>query len=100
MIDAFSRLCGTGQDITVTGDLSSAWEDMGVLPSSSPNAGAIVQHDLSGNLDSCITIRSAEVARGVVRIQAGAGIVADSEPEAEYQEVLDKLSSLRAALGR
>ena len=62
-------------------------------------AGAVIQHDFSGNLDSCIAIRSAEIRGGRVRVQAGAGIVADSRPQAEWREVADKLASLRTALG-
>ena len=61
-------------------------------------AGAVIQHDFSGNLDSCIAIRSAEIRGGRVRLQAGAGIVADSRPDAEWNEVLHKLGSLRNAL--
>jgi anthranilate synthase component 1 len=61
-------------------------------------AGAVVQHDFSGNLDSCIAIRSAEIRGGKVRVQAGAGIVADSRPGKEWDEVRHKLGSLREAL--
>jgi anthranilate synthase component 1 len=61
-------------------------------------AGAVVQHDLSGNLDSCIAIRSAEIKGGRVRVQAGAGIVADSRPAKEWDEVRHKLGTLRKAL--
>ena len=62
-------------------------------------AGAVVQHDFGGNLDSCLAIRSLELARGVARLQAGAGIVADSDPAAEWDEVNHKLAGLRRALG-
>ncbi|MEK7859173.1 MAG: anthranilate synthase component I family protein [Elusimicrobiota bacterium] len=61
-------------------------------------AGAVIQADFSGNLDSCLAIRSMSLKRGVARLQAGAGIVADSSPEREYQEVLNKLAGLRRAL--
>ncbi len=61
-------------------------------------AGAFFQHDLTGNLDSCIAIRTMRLNRGRVILQAGAGIVADSSPEREYQEVLNKLGGLRRAL--
>jgi anthranilate synthase component 1 len=61
-------------------------------------AGTVLHHDLSGNLDSCITIRTMGLQDGVARLQAGAGIVADSSPEREYQEILNKLLSLRRAL--
>jgi anthranilate synthase component 1 len=61
-------------------------------------AGAVLQHDFSGNLDSCITIRAMGLEKGTARLQAGAGIVADSNPEREHQEILNKLLSLRRAL--
>ena len=62
-------------------------------------AGAVVQTDFAGNLDSCLAIRSLELQNGLVRMQAGAGIVADSNPAHEWQEVMHKLSGLRKALG-
>jgi len=62
-------------------------------------AGAVVQADFAGNLDSCLAIRSLELVGNKVRMQAGAGIVADSKPVAEWNEVMDKLSGLRKALG-
>ncbi|MBF0443349.1 MAG: chorismate-binding protein [Oligoflexales bacterium] len=52
--------------------------------------GAVVAYDLSGNLNSCITIRSLHVKDGVGVVRAGAGIVADSRPEKEYDEVVNK----------
>jgi anthranilate synthase component 1 len=55
--------------------------------------GAIGYVDFSGNLDSCIAIRTVVIKDGVARFQAGAGIVADSVPEKEYQETLDKLAA-------
>jgi anthranilate synthase component 1 len=61
--------------------------------------GALVQADFSGNLDSCLAIRALELENGVARLQAGAGIVADSRPAAEWNEVMDKLKGLRKALG-
>jgi anthranilate synthase component I len=61
-------------------------------------AGAFFQRDFSGNLDSCIAIRSLELYGGKARLQAGAGIVADSRPEAEFQEIVNKLAGLRRAL--
>ena len=61
-------------------------------------AGAVLQHDFSGNLDSCIAIRTMRLMAGKAVLQAGAGIVADSSPAREYQEVLNKLLGLRQAL--
>lgn len=62
-------------------------------------AGAVVQADFAGNLDSCLAIRSLELEGDKARLQAGAGIVADSSPAAEWNEVMDKLKGLRKALG-
>ncbi len=52
----------------------------------------------SGNLDTCITIRTVLFARGVATIQVGAGIVADSEPEREYQETMNKARGVLRAI--
>ena len=61
-------------------------------------AGAIGYLDFSGHLDCCITIRTIAMKDGKAYVQAGAGIVADSEPAAEYQETRDKASALLRAL--
>ncbi len=55
-----------------------------------PYAGCIGYFSFSGNLDSCITIRTIVAYNGKAYIQAGAGIVADSQPQKEYQETLNK----------
>jgi anthranilate synthase component I len=62
--------------------------------------GAVLYADFSGNLDSCITIRSMVAQNGQGHIQAGAGIVADSVPEAEYQECLNKAQAVIRAIER
>ncbi|WP_263353052.1 anthranilate synthase component I [Acidicapsa acidisoli] len=62
--------------------------------------GAVLYADFSGNLDSCITIRSMVAQSGQGHIQAGAGIVADSIPEAEYQECLNKAQAVLRAIER
>lgn len=62
--------------------------------------GAIGFVDFSGNLDSCIAIRTATVEDGVVRCQAGGGIVADSVAEFEYNETTHKLMSMVTAIER
>ena len=49
-------------------------------------AGAVGYIDFAGNLDFCIAIRTITISDGVARVQAGAGIVADSNPAAEYEE--------------
>ena len=52
----------------------------------------------SGNLDSCITIRTILVKGKTAYIQAGAGIVADSDPEKEYQESINKAKGMIKAI--
>lgn len=61
-------------------------------------AGGILYLDFSGNLDSCIAIRTLVAKDGVAYIQAGGGIVADSVPKQEYQETVNKARALLAAL--
>jgi anthranilate synthase component 1 len=63
-----------------------------------PYAGAVGYVSFSGNLDTCITIRTVLFARGVATIQVGAGIVADSEPEREYQETMNKARGVLRAI--
>jgi anthranilate synthase component 1 len=60
--------------------------------------GAVGYLDFAGNLDFCIAIRTISMRDGHVQIQAGAGIVADSDPAAEYQETRDKARALIEAL--
>ncbi len=60
--------------------------------------GAVGYLDAAGNLDMAIAIRTAVVEKGVCRIQAGAGIVADSVPEREYAEAEAKARALFAAI--
>jgi anthranilate synthase component I len=61
-------------------------------------AGAILYLDFTGNLDSCIALRTLVAKGGRVHIQAGGGIVADSVPEREYQETVNKARALVTAL--
>ena len=61
-------------------------------------AGAIGYIDFAGNLDFCIAIRTITIRNGRALIQAGAGIVADSNPAAEYEETRDKARALLQAL--
>ena len=63
-----------------------------------PYAGAVGYVLPGGTMDTCITLRTIVVADGVARLQAGAGVVADSEPEAEHRECLAKLAALEAAI--
>ncbi len=60
--------------------------------------GAIGYISFSGNLDACIAIRTIVVDQGVAYIQAGAGIVADSNPESEYDETVNKAQGMVAAI--
>jgi anthranilate synthase component I len=61
-------------------------------------AGAVGYLDFAGNLDFCIAIRSILLEKGKAYIQAGAGIVADSNPTAEYEETRDKARAMIRAL--
>jgi anthranilate synthase component 1 len=61
-------------------------------------AGAVGYVDFAGNLDFCITIRTVVMASHKAYVQAGAGIVADSNPAAEYEETRDKARALVRAL--
>jgi anthranilate synthase component 1 len=62
--------------------------------------GAVLYADFSGNLDSCIAIRSMLAIGGNGYVQAGGGIVADSVPELEYQESLNKAKAVMRAIER
>jgi anthranilate synthase component 1 len=61
-------------------------------------AGAVGYLDFAGNLDFCITIRTVMIENGRAYVQAGAGIVADSNPAAEYEETRDKARAVIRAL--
>ncbi len=60
-------------------------------------AGALGYFSYDGNLDSCITLRTALLKDGVLYIQAGGGVVADSDPAAEYMETVNKAGALLKA---
>ena len=61
-------------------------------------AGAVGYFDYSGNMDTCITIRTVVLEDGVARVQAGAGIVADSVPALEFEETVNKARALLKAI--
>ncbi len=61
-------------------------------------AGAVGYFDFSGNMDMCIAIRTLVARNGQLFYQAGAGIVADSDPESEYMETVNKTKALRRAI--
>lgn len=63
-----------------------------------PYAGAVGYFSFSGNMDTCITIRTVLVKDGQAYVQAGGGIVADSDPAAEYQETVNKAKAMLRAL--
>jgi anthranilate synthase component 1 len=61
-------------------------------------AGAVGYFSYDGAMDTCIAIRTMQMIGDVVSIQAGAGIVADSDPASEYQETLNKAKALAVAI--
>jgi len=63
-----------------------------------PYAGAVAYFSFNGNLDSCITIRTITLANDRAYVQAGAGIVYDSDPATEYQECENKSAALKRAI--
>ena len=63
-----------------------------------PYAGAIGYLSYGGDLDTCICIRTVIVKDGVAHVQAGAGIVADSDPSREYEETQNKAAALLRAI--
>ncbi len=60
--------------------------------------GAIGYFDFTGNIDACIAIRTALIHQGKAYVQAGAGIVADSDPRSEYEETLNKAAAVLGAI--
>ena len=65
-----------------------------------PYAGAVGYFGFSGNMDFCITIRTMLIKNKKIYVQAGAGIVADSRPEREYQETVNKAQGMFKAIQR
>ncbi|HXH92229.1 MAG TPA: anthranilate synthase component I, partial [Thermoanaerobaculia bacterium] len=63
-----------------------------------PYGGAVAYFGFSGNMDSCITIRTIVLANGKASVQAGAGIVYDSDPAREYEETMSKSAALKLAI--
>ena len=64
-----------------------------------PYAGAVGYIDFSGNMDTAIALRTMVASGGTAWVQAGAGVVADSEPAAEYDECVAKARAVLAAIG-
>ena len=63
-------------------------------------SGAVGYFGFDGNHDSCIALRTAVVKGDKVYVQAGAGVVADSDPEYEYNETVNKATALMRAIER
>lgn len=61
-------------------------------------AGTVGYIDYAGNLDTCIAIRALSLENGVAKVQAGAGIVADSVPEREFEETVNKAKAMIKAI--
>jgi anthranilate synthase component 1 len=99
--DCIDALCSCFPAGTVTGapkiramELIQGYEKM----NRNVYAGAVGYIDFSGNLDVCIAIRTLFASDGFVHWQAGAGLVADSQPKLEAQEIRNKSAVLRNAL--
>ena len=100
-LDAIDALCSTLPAGTLAG--APKIRAMEIINAMEPvkrgvYSGAIGYLDWRGNLDTAIPIRTFVIANGQVHIQAGGGIVADSEPEKEWQETLNKRRALFRAL--
>jgi anthranilate synthase component I len=63
-------------------------------------AGAVGYLGFGGDMDTCIAIRTIILRDGTAYLQSGGGVVADSDPEGEYQEAMNKLAALAAAIDR
>ncbi len=63
-----------------------------------PYAGAVGYVSFDGSMDTCIAIRTLTMQGNTVSVQAGAGVVADSDPTSEYQETVNKARALAAAI--
>ena len=63
-----------------------------------PYAGAVGYFSFNGNVDSCITLRTALLKDGIAYVQAGGGIVADSDPQYEFQETVNKSKAMLKAI--
>ncbi len=63
-----------------------------------PYAGAVGYLDYSGNMDTCIALRTIVFSKDRIYVQAGAGIVADSNPTSEYQETINKSGAMMKAI--
>jgi anthranilate synthase component 1 len=99
--DAFDVLAATFPAGTLTG--APKVRAMQIIDELEPvrrgaYGGAVGYFSFSGNMDLCITIRTMVISGGHIHIQAGAGIVYDSQPEAEHQETLSKARGMQKAV--
>lgn len=100
-LDRFDALASCFPAGTVTG--APKIRAMEIIAELEPNprgiySGAVMYLDYADNLDSCIAIRTIELRGGTASVQAGAGIVADSVPEHEYAESVNKARGLFRAI--
>lgn len=63
-----------------------------------PYGGAVGYFDYRGNMDTCIALRTMVIKDGIVHVQAGCGVVADSDPDSEYDETVNKARALIHAI--
>ena len=63
-----------------------------------PYAGAVGYIDFGGAMDTCIALRTIVVSQGTAYVQSGAGIVADSQPDSEFQETVNKAKGMLVAI--
>jgi len=99
--DAFDLMAATFPAGTVSGAPKiRAMQIIQDLETSSRGsyAGAVGYFAFDGSMDTCITIRTLRMRGDEISVQAGAGIVADSDPEREYQETLNKARALSVAV--
>jgi len=61
-------------------------------------AGTVGYFGFDGNMDTCITIRTIVIENNVAKIQVAAGIVADSDPDSEYEETMNKAKAMLSAI--
>jgi anthranilate synthase component 1 len=99
--DAFDALAVTFPAGTVTG--APKRRAMELIAEAEPTArgpyaGSVGYRTFAGDLDFCITIRTAVVTDGVAHVQTGAGVVADSDPQAELEETRAKAAALLPAV--
>ncbi len=100
-LDAFDLMRATFPAGTVTGAPKiRAMQIIDQLESSprGPYAGAVGYFAADGSMDTCIAIRTMVMRGKTVSVQAGGGVVADSDPELEYQESLNKARALAVAV--